>query len=101
MRTHGTTTATLQPQESRTMIRSFLRWACYYREVRIPFTQWTAHLVPSVPNQCPKGTCIDIDDRDGLISLWSRWEVRMQNQGPSWAERHAAWEAQRGQTCDG
>lgn len=77
------------------MIVCFLRWACYFRAVRIPFTQWTVWLEPNYAKGCPRGTCIDIDDRDGMISLWSRWEIRLENQGPSWAERHAAWEAQQ------
>lgn len=77
------------------MIRRFLAWACYSRSIRIPFTRWEAWLEPAPLNDCPKGTCLDIDDKDGMISLWSRWEIRMFNNGPSWAERHAAWQAQQ------
>ncbi|GEM_PF-4370023 len=77
------------------MIRRFLAWACYYRTVRIPFTRWSAWLEPAIVTGCPRGTCIDIDDKNGMISLWSRWEIRMENHGPTWAERCAAWDAQQ------
>lgn len=78
------------------MIVRFLRWACYFRAVRIPFTQWTVWLEP---NRCgknhPGGFFLDVDDKDGLIQLGTRWQLWMENHGPTWAERYAAWEAQQ------
>lgn len=74
------------------MIVCFLRWACYYREVRIPFTRWIVWLEPNrCAGQHPGGFFLDVDDKDGLIQLGDRWQVWMHNYGPSYRERFDAW----------
>lgn len=72
------------------MIRSFLRWACYYREVRLPFTQWAAWLDPTAHIEGSGGVWIEIDRNDGMIQLGHRWAIRLQNYGPEWAGHSAA-----------
>lgn len=78
------------------MIRRFLRWAFLYRTIRLPFTKWHAWLEPTRgAGKHPGGFFLDVDDREGLIQLGKNWQVWMENHGPSWAERYAAWEAQQ------